>query len=67
MKWNADKETFIDDKEANGLLNRKGWNLVMKVKISLCLRPFLVQPLPPVASVSLSFSILPEILAPLSL
>jgi len=31
MKWNADKEKFIDDKEANALLNRKyrkGWDLV---------------------------------------
>jgi len=31
MKWNAVKEKFIDDKEANGLLNRKyrkGWDLV---------------------------------------
>jgi predicted dehydrogenase len=31
VKWNADKEKFIDDKEANELLNRKyrkGWDLV---------------------------------------
>ncbi len=31
MKWNASKEKFIDDKEANALLNRKyrkGWDLV---------------------------------------
>jgi len=31
LKWNASKEKFIDDKEANALLNRKyrkGWDLV---------------------------------------
>jgi len=31
LKWNATKEKFIDDKEANALLNRKyrkGWDLV---------------------------------------
>jgi len=31
VKWNAEKEKFIDDKEANALLNReyrKGWDLV---------------------------------------
>ena len=31
MKWNADKEKFIDDKEGNALLNRKyrkGWDWV---------------------------------------